>query len=68
MTARIPLSQEERAYILWALEHILPDCDNEEEEILWRIIEKLQRPGSPFAPLRSLSEWRSSVLSRSFSF
>ena len=67
MTARVSLSQEERAYILWALEQILPDCDKEEEEIVWRAIEKLQRPGSPFAPLRSLSEWRSSVFSRSSS-
>lgn len=56
------LSAKERAYVLWALETVLSDCEPEEEEILLSLVERLQAL-SPFSPFSGSSQWRASLLS-----
>jgi hypothetical protein len=61
---RLPLSRSESPYLAWALSLALSQCEPEEEELLLSLLSRCESL-APYAPLRSLSEWRSSVLSRS---
>lgn len=63
---RLPLSRAESPYVSWALSLALSQCEPEEEELLLSLLSRCEAL-APYAPLRSLSEWRSSVLSRSSS-
>jgi hypothetical protein len=60
---RLSISHAESSYLAWALSLALSQCEREEEELILSLLFRCEAL-SPYAPLRSLSEWRSSVLSR----
>lgn len=56
------LSTKEQAYVLWALETVLSDCEPEEENLLLSLIKRFQAL-APFSPFSGSSQWRASILS-----
>ena len=56
------LSPSELAYVLWALETVLPLSEPEEEESLLSLINRITAQ-APFSPLCCSAQWRRSLLS-----
>lgn len=59
---KLSISRDESPYVAWALSLALSHCEPEEEELLLSLLSRCETL-APYAPLSSLSEWRSSVLS-----